>query len=227
MQTSQTITIARRSFIVGASATSLLALSGCQSMGGFSMVEALKRLLTLSSQNAFSKLTAAGGFWDSSVARFDVPDLFTGSSGLLKSLLTTSVFREKLQRQLNVVAEKGAERAAPLVLDAIRTISIPDAIGILRGGPTAASTFLRGQMGTGLVGAMVPGLTDAIRISSDPILGQAIAALSGIDVGSVAQSLASRADNSIWNQIGAEETDIRAHPEKTNDPLLIGLFKVV
>lgn len=227
MQTNQTTAVGRRHFIVGASATGLLALSGCQSMGGFSMVEALRRLLTLSSQNAFSKLTAAGGFWDSAVARFDVPELFTGSSGLLKSLLTTAVFREKLQRQLNVVAEKGAERAAPFVLDAIRTISIPDAIGILRGGPTAASAFLRGQMGTGLVGAMVPGLTDAIRISSDPILGQAISALSGVDVGSIAQSVATRADNSIWNQIGAEESEIRAHPEKTNDPLLIGLFKVV
>jgi hypothetical protein len=43
----------------------------------------------------------------------------------------------------------------------------------------------------------------------------------------VAQAVAIRADNSIWYQIGAEETAIRANPQTTGDPLLIGLFKVL
>lgn len=227
MQTTSQMAIARRGFILGAGATSALALSGCAGLGGFSMTEALKRLLTLSSQNAFAKLTAPGGFWDSSVARFDVPELFGGGGGLIKTLLTSGVFRQQLQRQLNVVAEKGAERAAPIVLDTVRNISIPDAIGLVRGGPTAATTWLRGQMGSALINAMVPGLSDAIRISGDPVLAKAIAALSGVDVGSVAQSVANRADNSIWSQIGVEESAIRANPQSTNDPLLIAMLKVL
>lgn len=191
------------------------------------MTEALKRLLTLSSQNAFAKLTAPGGFWDSEVARFATPDLFSGAGGLLGSLLTSGLFRNQLQRQLNIVAEKGAEKAAPVVLSAVRNISIPDALGVIRGGPTAASSWLRGQMGSALINAMVPGLSDAIRVSGDPILGKAISALSGVDIGSVAQSVATRADNSIWNQIGAEESAIRANPASTNDPLLIGALKIL
>ncbi|HEX4848021.1 MAG TPA: DUF4197 domain-containing protein, partial [Novosphingobium sp.] len=63
----------RRAVLAGAAASAVLTLPGCSSVGGFSMVEAIKRLLTLSSQNAFAKLTAPGGFWDSSVARFEVP----------------------------------------------------------------------------------------------------------------------------------------------------------
>lgn len=227
MQTHHELPLARRGFILGASATGALALAGCASLGGLSMTDALRRLLTLSSQNAFARLTAPGGFWDSSVARIELPSLFTGSSGLMKALLTSDVFRSQLQHQLNTVAEKGAERAAPVVLDAVRTISIPDAVGILRGGPTAATTWLRGQMGPALINAMVPGLADAIRVSGDPFLGKAIAALSGVDVNGVAQAVANRADNSIWYQIGAEESDIRAHPEKTRDPLLIGALKVL
>ncbi len=219
--------VGRRAFLAGAAGTAVLALPGCQSMGGFSMVEAVKRLLTLSAQNSFAKLTAPGGFWDSSVARFDLPILFTSSGGLLKSLLTSGPFKQQLQRQLNLIAEKGAERAAPVVVESVRNISIPDAVALIRGGPTAATTWLRSEMGPALINSMIPGLSDALRVASDPILGQAIGALAGVDVGQVAQAVANRADNSIWYQIGAEESAIRANPESTNDPLLIGALKIL
>ena len=220
--------MARRSFLAGTAAAGLLALPGCQSLGGFSMVNAIRRLLTLSSQAAFAALTAPGGFWDSEVARFEAPDLFGSSgTGLLRSLLTSAEFKQNLQHQLNIVAEKGAARAAPVVYSAVSKISIPDAIGLARGGPTAATSYLRTAMGPALINAMIPGLTDALRLSGDPVVGQAIKALSGVDIGEMAHAIANRADNSIWYQIGHEESTIRAHPESTRDPLLIGLFKVL
>lgn len=218
--------IARRGFIAGSLASGALLLAGCAGTGAFSMVEAIQRLLTISSQRAFARLSAPGGFWDSEVARFDLPELFIGGSAL-RTLLTSTLFRTQLQRQLNIMAEKGAERAAPVIYDAARNTSIEDAVGIVRGGPTAATTFLRGRMGSVLINAMIPGLADALRAGTDPVLGQAIRALSGVDLGSVAQAVAIRADNSIWYQIGAEETAIRANPQTTGDPLLIGLFKVL
>ncbi|MGB7655248.1 MAG: DUF4197 domain-containing protein [Novosphingobium sp.] len=220
-------TFGRRAFLIGTAATGLLALPGCQSLGGFSMTEAIKRLLTLSSQNAFAKLTAPGGFWDSEVARFDLPTLFSSSGGTLRTLLTSGPFRQGLQKQLNLVAEKGAVRAAPVVYSAIKSVSIADAVGIVRGGPTAATSFLRAEMGSAMINAMIPGLTDALSVSNDPVLGQAIRELAGVDLGQVAQGIANRADNSIWYQIGAEEGAIRANPQSTNDPLLIGVLKVL
>ena len=220
------VLVARRGFVIGGLASSALLLSGCAGTGPFSMVEAIQRLLTISSQRAFARLTAPGGFWDSEVARFDLPELFTGGSAI-RSLLTSTLFRTQLQRQLNIMAEKGAERAAPVVYGAVRSTSIGDAVGIVRGGPTAATTFLRSRMGPALINAMIPGLADVLRVGADPVLGQAIRALSGVDLGSVAQAVAIRADNSIWYQIGAEETAIRANPQSTGDPLLIWLFKVL
>ena len=220
--------MARRTFMVGTAAAGLLALPGCQSVRGFSMIDAIRRLLTISSQTAFARLTAPGGFWDSEIARFEAPDLFGKSgTGVLKNLLTSSLFKQNLQHQLNIVAEQGAERAAPVVYNAVRGLSVPDAIGLVRGGPTSATSFLRAQMGSALINAMIPGLSDALRVSGDPIIGQALKALSGIDIGQMAQAVAGRADNSIWYQIGAEETAIRAHPETTRDPLLIGVFKLL
>ena len=63
MQNIQTGVMARRTFLAGTAAAGLLALPGCQSLGGISMVDAIRRLLTLSSQAAFAQLTAPGGFW--------------------------------------------------------------------------------------------------------------------------------------------------------------------
>ena len=222
--------LARRAFMAGTAATGLLLLPGCETMGGgrFSMVEAIRRLLTLSAQAAFALLTAPGGFWDSEVARFEAPELFGSSgTGLLKNLLTSTLFKQNLQHQLNIVAEQGAARAAPVVYETAKRISVPDAIGLVRGGPTAATSYLRAEMGSALINAMIPGLSEALRVSGDPVLGQAVRALSGVDLGQMAQAVANRADNSIWYQIGHEESAIRAHPETTRDPLLIGVFKLV
>ena len=220
--------MARRTFLAGAAAAGLLALPACQSLGGFSMVNAIRHLLTLSSQAAFAALTAPGGFWDSEVARFEAPEVFGSSgTGVLKNLLTSAAFKQNLQHQLNIVAEKGAARAAPVVYAAVSKISVPDALGLVRGGPTAATSFLRTEMGPALINAMIPELTDELRLSGDPVVGQAIRALSGVDIGEMAHAVANRADNSIWYQIGHEESAIRAHPETTKDPLLIGVFKVL
>jgi hypothetical protein len=156
-----------------------------------------------------------------------LPDLFGSRGGVLQGILTSGVFREKLQRQLNYVAEDGARRAAPVVADTVRTIGFENAVALIKGGPTAATSYLRGEMGPALINAMIPALGDAIRVGRDPIIGQAISALAGVDINGVAQSVANSADNAIWYQIGLEETDIRAHPEKTNDPVLIGVLKAL
>lgn len=219
--------IPRRAFLVGGAATGALMLSGCQTGPRYSLVEVVRRLLLMASDNALAKLTAPGGFWDSQVARIALPDLFGSRGGVLQGVLTSVPFRARLHRELNHLAERGAERAAPVVAEVIRTISIEDALALIQGGPTAATTYLRQQMGPGLINAMIPGLADAIRVAEDPIVSQAIAALTGVDVGAVAQSVAIGADNSIWYQIGVEEAAIRANPQATNDPMLIAALKVL
>ena len=67
---------------------------------------------------------------------------------------------------------------------------------------------------------------EMIRLVSLMVVDDAISP-SGAQLGSVAQAVAIRADNSIWYQIGAEETAIRANPQTTGDPLLIGVLKVL
>ena len=102
--------INRRYLLLSGIAAATLALPGCASLPGFSLTEAIRRLLTLSSQNAFALLLQPGGFYDSSVARIALPDRFGGNSGssILSVVLQSRQFRDRLQRQLNRAAEIGA-----------------------------------------------------------------------------------------------------------------------
>jgi Protein of unknown function (DUF4197) len=221
-----TMMINRRHLLLAGVASATLALPGCQSMPGFSLTEAIRRLLTLASQNALALLMQPGGFYDSSVARIALPDRFGGSTGtnIASLVLQSKAFRDRLQRQLNRAAEKGAERAAPLVADAVRTVSIEGAAALVRGGPQAATQFLRGKMGLALLDAMLPGISDGLRLFDDQVIGKAVQSVTGFDIGALAQDITRKADDAIWAAIGLEESNIRANPQATNDPLLIGVF---
>ena len=79
-------------------------------------------------------------------------------------------------------------------------------------------------MGSRLIDAMVPELGQAMRVAQDPLVGELLAGLTGVDVPRIATTFASRIDDTIWNEIGREESLIRANPRSANDPLIAGVF---
>ena len=218
--------INRRGLICGlAASTALLALPGCASgFGGFGLVDAVQRLLFLSSERAFGRMLQADGFWDQQVASLGLANVLGSRGDVLGRILTSSLFKSRLDRAFGDIAYRGAQRAAPLVTDAVRVIGIQNAVDLVQGGPTAATAFLRGRMGTQLVEAMVPELGSALRVASDPLVGQALAALTGVDTAQVATRFADSIDETIWREIGNEESAIRADPRSTNDAAIIGIF---
>lgn len=219
------LTPTRRSLLAGAAgAGALILLPGCASTGGFSMVEAVRRMLLLASENAFARLTAPGGFWDEQVARVGLSELMGTRGDVLSRILTSALVKDRLEERFADFAIEASFRAAPVVTDAVAVIGFENAIDLVRGGPSAASTFLRAEMGSALIDAMVPELGEAIRLSNDPLIGQAIGALTGVNPGDVAVRIGREVDNAIWGEIAREEAAIRANPQATRDPLLIGVF---
>jgi hypothetical protein len=215
----------RRSLLGGlAAGGALLALPGCNGLGGFGLVDAVQRLLYLSSERAFGRMLQSNGFWDQQVASLGLGNVLGARGDVLGRILTSSLFKSRLDRAFGDIAYRGAERAAPIVTDAVRVIGIQNAIDLVRGGPTAATAFLRGNLGTRLVDAMVPELATAMRVASDPLVGQALAALTGVDTAQVATRFADNIDETIWREIGSEEAAIRADPASTNDAAIIAIF---
>ncbi|WP_341711921.1 DUF4197 domain-containing protein [Erythrobacter sp.] len=215
----------RRSVIGGlALGGAALALPGCAGIPGYSLVDAVQRLLYLSSERAFARMLQADGFWDRQVAQLGLGNLLGTRGDVLSRILTSALFKDRLESAFGDIAYQGAERAAPLVTEAVRTIGIQNAIDLVRGGPTAATAFLRNSMGTTLVEAMVPEIGSAMRVAQDPLVGELLRGLTGIDLPGATNRFATNLDNTIWREIGVEESAIRADPDATRDPLIIGVF---
>lgn len=217
--------LGRRAWLKGAAgAAAVAALPACSTYPGFSLTEAVRRLLLLSSEQAFMRLTAPDGYWDEQVARLGLGNLLGTRGDVLSRILTSTLFKSRLEDAFADIAIEASYRAAPIVTDAVRVIGLSNAIDLVRGGPRAATTALRGEMGGRLIDAMVPELGEAIRVASDPLVAELINAATGTNVGGIAQRLAGNVDDAIWSEIGYEEERIRANPEATRDPVLIGVF---
>lgn len=216
--------LGRRTFLAGLTAAGVLALPACSTMQTFSLTEAIRRLLVLSSERAFMRMTAPGGFWDQKMAELGLGEVLGKRGDTLTGILTSALLKQRMERSFSRMAERGADRAAPVVADAVRTIGIENAEALLRGGPTAATGFLRQQMAGRLIEVMVPELSDALRVADDPLVAQALAGLIGTDPSRLAHQFADKVDDVIWNEIGREEQDIRSDPSSTNDPLIRGVL---
>lgn len=222
------IAFSRRTLIGGTCALPLLALPGCTTIGdlGLGLEDSIRRLLTVSSQRAFANLLQDNGFFGDELARVTLPAQLggAGAPSVLAALLRTSAVQNQLLSLVNDAAGEAAERAAPLIYDSIRDMTITDALGIARGGPTAATDYLRGQIGERFVEALFPEVGTALRVVDSGILNRALGAATGIDFSGLQRDVAAKTGAGIWRAIGREEAAIRANPSSIDDPVLRGLF---
>jgi putative nucleotidyltransferase with HDIG domain len=99
--------LSRRSLIAAGLLEALLALPGCATRLGdlFNLEDAVRRLLTLSSQRAFARLLTDEGFFRDDIARIDLPPQLGGSSvaAALAVALGTRAVQDRLLRLVNSV----------------------------------------------------------------------------------------------------------------------------
>ena len=190
---------------VGAGA---LLLGGCMTYED-RVTNVIERLLLLSSERAFARLTAPGGFWDEQFAAIGLDTMLGARGSVLANILTSGLIKARVEREFAGFAIDASERAAPVIYDTIELIGVRNTIDLITGGPTAATSYLRGEAGNRVVDAMVPELGQAMRV-----------------VNAAAGRVATKVNDTIWSEIGREEAAIRADPRSTNDPVLIGAFGV-
>lgn len=217
----------RRTMLRGmAAGTAGLGLAGCSTLGGLGWgpIDAIRNILLLSAERTFATLTEPGGWYDGQISRLALGDVLGSRGGVLQTILTSALVKDRLEREFANIAVEGAERAAPVLYDTVRTIGIGNAIALVTGGRTAATGFLRNNMGSSLIEVMIPEVGDAMRISREPVVGQLLSALSGVDIERTVGNFAREADDAIWNQMGIEEGLIRDNPRATGDPAIIAVL---
>ena len=132
----------RRSLLgaLGAGAGAML-LGGCATYET-RVTNVIERLLLLSSQRAFARLTAPGGFWDQQIAQAGLDNFLGARGNVLAGILTSGLVKSRLEREFAGFAVEASERAAPIIYDSIQLIGVENTIGLITGGPGEVVTDL-------------------------------------------------------------------------------------
>jgi hypothetical protein len=218
----------RRSLVAAGLALPLLALPGCVTRLGdvAGLEDAVRRLLTLSSQRAFARLLDDQGFFRDDVARIDLPPQLGGGTvtSALAIALGTRAVRDRLLRVVNDAASAGARHAAPVVADSIRDITIADARAIARGGPNAATDLLARSAGDRIFDAVYPAVGEALRLAENGVIQRVLQVATGINFIGLQADVSRKTAAALYRAVGREEAAIRADPQSSGDPMITALL---
>jgi len=108
------------------------------------LVRGIKEALELGSNRAATSLSATGGYANNPLYRIELPANIQPIASKLRQFGLGSQL-DSVEKLMNQGAEKAAIEAKAVFIDAVRNMSVTDALGIVRGGNTAASTYFRTQ----------------------------------------------------------------------------------
>ncbi|MCC6786490.1 MAG: DUF4197 domain-containing protein [Hyphomonadaceae bacterium] len=189
----------------------------------------IKEALSLASMNATNRLAQPNGFWGNPRVRIPLPGVL-GQTQRTLSRMRMSGPLDQLQENLNHAAESVMPQAASLFTNAVRTITIADAIDIVRGGDTSATSYLRGRTETRLTTLLRPPMTRALTDSGAFALMRT--ALREVGMSSMTSDLrtevinfsTAKALDGCFYFIAEEERAIRRDPWRRTSDILRRVF---
>ncbi|MGC4100596.1 DUF4197 domain-containing protein [Ferruginibacter sp.] len=155
---------------------SVVLLSGCDvisklpqatGMGGVTEAEAgqgIKEALSQGLAGAVLRLNKEDGFFKDALYKILLPTDAKKVENTLRSLGFNSLV-DKAILQINRGAEDAAGYAKPIFADAIKSMTLQDAIGLVKNGDTSATHFFREKTTDKLIAAFLP----AIKASLDKV----------------------------------------------------------
>src|SRR3982750_1624679 len=113
-----------------------------QSLSNDDVVNGLKEALNVGANNASKKLSATDGFFKDAVVKVLMPAEAQKVEKKLRSMGMGKLVDDAIL-SMNRAAEDASKSAAPIFVNAVKQMSIGDAMGILKGGDFAATTYLK------------------------------------------------------------------------------------
>jgi hypothetical protein len=132
--------------------------AAAQSLAGITnqdAVQALKDALVQGSGKAVSQLSAPGGFLDNAKVKIPLPDSIRRVESGLR-MLGMGRQADELVTSMNRAAEMAVKEAAPLLVGAVKSMSVSDAKGILTGPDDAATQYFRRTTGEAIGQRFLP-----------------------------------------------------------------------
>lgn len=169
------------------------------------------------------------GFLGNPLVRIPLPGVLKDAAKLLKATGQGHKVDE-LVTAMNRAAEAAVPQAKPLFINAVKAISVEDALKVVRGGPTSVSDFFAGKTRVGLGEKFLPIVTQATEKLAlakrwNAVAGKAAGlGLVSKEDSNVQQYVTAKALNGLFLMIGEEEKKMRADPVKTGSALLKKVF---
>ena len=218
----------RRQFTL---ATSGLILSS-QAHAALGMTDAaagVRAALERGAASAVGLLGKNDGFLANPKVRIPLPGVLEDAAKLL-SRLGQKKRVDELITAMNRAAEAAVPEAKQVLVDAVRKLSVEDALGIVRGGSTSVTEFFarktREPLGVKFL-PIVTRATEKVKLAEryNAFAGKAanLGLLKGDDV-NLQRHVTAKALDGLYLMIGEEEQRIRADPLKTGSAILRKVF---
>jgi hypothetical protein len=189
----------------------LAALSNKEASGG------LKAALEAGSSAAVAKLGVDGGFLNNDKVRIRLPKILEQARPLI-AMTGRGQQLDELEVAMNHAAEQAVPMAKPLLVNAVKSMTVEDAKRILTGGDTSVTDFFKEKTSAPLTTKFLPivkGVTDRSRLSGqfNAAMGQANKlGLAAGDSATVEGYVTQRALDGLYLMIAEEEKNIRRDP---------------
>jgi hypothetical protein len=188
----------------------------------------LRVALEKGSVAAVGKLGVENGFLNNEKVRIPLPKVLEKARPLLEMTGRGQQLND-LEVAMNHAAEAAVPMAKPLLLDAVKSLTVTDAKNILSGGETSVTDFFRERTGAKLSVQFLPlvkRVTDRSKLSAK--FNSAIGQINKFGVAqgpaSVEDYVTERAVEGLFVMIAEEEKEIRRDPIGTGSKILSKVF---
>lgn len=188
----------------------------------------LKEALTIGATKGAAALSATDGFFKNAALKILLPPEAAKIERTLRSVGMGKQVDEAIL-SINRAAEDACKTAAPIFVNAIKQMTVTDAIGILKGADTAATSYLKRTTSTPLTSAFKPVIdsslqkTDATKHWTSLVNAYNKFSLQKINP-SLSDYVTEKALTGIYSQIALEEKNIRQNPAARATDLLKKVF---
>lgn len=189
----------------------------------------IKEALNQGLGKAVNQLNVTDGFFKSAYKILLPPEAQKIENTLRNIGLNSMV--DKAILSINRGAEDAAGKATPIFIDAIRRMTLNDAINLVRGGDTSATHFFREKTTAQLTAAFRPVIQNSLdQVEATKYYGDMVTRYNSIPTTfkklnpDLAGYVTARATDAVFNLIAKEEKNIRENPAARTSELLKKVF---
>lgn len=191
----------------------------------------LKEALRIGARKGAEELSRPGGYFDDLSYRILLPEEVRQVTDRLQNVPGFSDLEGVILKKINQGAEDAASKAGPIFVDAIREMTIQDALGILRGEKDAATQYLLRSTSDKLTAEFAPVINNSLdKYDANKVWLDAATAYNNFpltrqevetDLGAY---VTQRALDGLFKKVALKELDIRQNVSARTTELLRRVF---